>query len=562
MAATVTERRSRRSSTGGTTLTLEPVTRVGGAMGVQVETDGSQITDAWVAGNFYRGYENLTTGRDVRDVLHMTSRMCGWCGTVHMSTASLACEMAWGVQLPPMAAALRAIAQCTEAIWIHAAHLATRAGPDYCAEVVATTSPMLWQRAQRTSARGAGTHGYESIAEIMQALTPATGRYWAQTIPAGRRVMEMINVMYGKFPHPSVPAPGAVARTISWANFTEYYTRLYMSVDYVKQVCALWDDLVDFLYEADPRFAELGEGPANFIQAGAWDDVTIPYTYDSLDTIGRNRLAKPGVLVAGRLVTDSLSEIHNGIEEHVDHSFYDRTTGSGSAPGGHSLPSGHPWFSSNEPRPQAQDRNGRYSWVAAPRWQDQIFETGPLGRLWLTALRTDFPDNDFIEPTGNSVRIMVPMNNQPETIVEWKIPERVNTLERLRADAYGIAFAGLCAALELLKAFELTRSGQMAVSAPADIPDGPAMGTGLYDSGRGMNVHWMIQNKGKVTNYQTISPSTWNASPRDGAGRRGPLEQALVGSPIISETGNGSTGSIDVARVIHSLDPCMNCGVH
>ncbi len=324
----------------------------------------------------------------------------------------------------------------------------------------------------------------------------------------------------------------------------------------------MWDDLVDFLYEADDRFVELGARPASFIHAGAWDDVHVPYTYESLDTVGELRLAKPGVMVGGRLVTDRLSEIHNGIEEHVDHSFLERQAGSGAAPGGGSLPADHPWFSSSIPRPAAQDLGGRYSYVAAPRWRGEVLETTPLGRLWLTALRKDFPENDFIETTGHSIKILVPMNNQPETVVEWKIPERVNTLERLRADAYGIAFAGLCAALALLKAFELTRTGEMSVSTPTIIPDGPGMGVGLYESGRGMNVHWLTMDKGKIKNYQVIGPTTWNASPRDAQGRLGPLEEALVGSPIISETGNGSAGSIDAARVIHSFDPCMNCGVH
>jgi hydrogenase large subunit len=373
--------------------------------------------------------------------------------------------------------------------------------------------------------------------------------------------MEMINVMYGKFPHPSVLAPGAVGRTMSWANFTEYYTRLYMSVDYVKQVCALWDDLVDFLYEADPRFMELGARPTNFIHAGAWDDTHTAYTYENLDLVGSLRIAKPGVMVDGQVVTDRLSEVHEGIAEHVDHSFYERTAGSGSAPSG-SLADGHPWFGSISPRPSAQDFSGRYSWVAAPRWRGEVLETTPLGRLWLTALRTDFPTNDFIETTGNSIKIVVPMNNQPETVVEWKIPQRVNTLERLRADAYGIAFAGLSAALALLKAFEFTRTGETQVSTPTEIPDGPRMGVGLYESGRGMNVHWLTTDDGKVTNYQVIGPTTWNASPRDAEGRRGPLEEALAGSPIISEAGDGPLGTIDAARVIHSFDPCMNCGVH
>jgi hydrogenase large subunit len=533
---------------------------VSGALGVQLDTDGDSIADAWVSGNFYRGYEQILQGRDGRDIVPISSRICGWCGAVHQTTASIACEMAWGITPPPMAVALRSVAECTEAIWIHAAHLATRAGPDYCAPVMAATSPSLWAMAERTSARGAAIHGYESIGELMQGLTPGTGRYWTETLPAGRRVQEMINLMYGKFPHPSVVQAGTVGQHLTWANFTEYYTRLYMSVDYVKQVCALWDDLIDFLLEADPRFAELGERPANLINAGAWDDVRSSYSYDALDATGKARLARPGVIVNGEVVEDRLTEINRGIQEDVEHSYFDAHSSTGTAPDGADLPPGHPWLSSLTPRPGARDLEGRYSWATAPRWRDQVVETGPLGRLWLTATREDFPENDFIQPTGTGVKILIPMNFQPEMTVEWKIPQRVNALERLRADAYGVAFAGLCAALALLKGFELMRAGETAVSVPLEVSGQDVRGVGLWDSGRGMNAHWMHTEGGKVTGYQVIGPSTWNASPRDSQGRPGPLEEALIGSPILSEGGDRARGMIDAARVIHSFDPCMNCG--
>ncbi len=187
-------------------------------------------------------------------------------------------------------------------------------------------------------------------------------------------------------------------------------------------------------------------------------------------------------------------------------------------------------------------------------------------------MRKDFPQNSFpaseipgaenflIEPTGNSVKILVPLNFLPETVVEWKIPKKVNTLERLRADAYGIAFSGLCAAIALLKGFELTRTGETARSEPWENHQGEAMGVGLWESGRGINTHWVHTKKGHMENYQIVGPSTWNASPRDAAGNPGPLEQALIGSPIMEEPRDGKLRGIDAVRIIHSFDPCMNCG--
>ncbi|MGH2767748.1 MAG: nickel-dependent hydrogenase large subunit, partial [Actinomycetota bacterium] len=160
------------------------------------------------------------------------------------------------------------------------------------------------------------------------------------------------------------------------------------------------------------------------------------------------------------------------------------------------------------------------------------------------------------------LQILIPLNFYPEMLIEWKIPERANALERLRADAYGIAFAGLCAAIALLKGFELTRTGEVTRAIPFSEPSGSTMGVGLWESGRGMNNHWVRTEGGQIRGYQILGASTWNASPRDGQGKPGPIEEALIGSPIIEEPSNRELSGIDALRVIHSFDPCMNCGVH
>lgn len=543
----------------------DPVTRVGGGLGVRVETQGSTITDAHVSGTSFRGYETIIKGRDPRDVMALSSRSCGWCGAVHQTVAQQAIEMAWGVRPPPMGLALRSIAEATETIWVHAAFLAVRAGPDYCAAAVKRTTPWVWDQALVTEAPGAKTHGYKTIAALMAGLTPQEGRYWRETLPAGRRVLEMINLMYGKYPHPSVLVPGGVGSTLTVGHFTEYYTRLYQSVDYVKEVVAIWDDLVDFLYEADPRFAEQGERPASFIHAGAWDhDAWSGFegTWAGLDYDGSRRLAGPGAMVDGQLMTNRLSEIHGGLEESVGRSFYADWQSTGdTTPDGGSLPAGHPWNKTTSIAPGARNFAGDYSWSTAPRWRGHVMESSALGRLWLNAQRTDFPPNDFIEPTGTSLKILVPGNFLPETVVEWKIPTRVNALERLRADAYGVAFAGLCAALGVLDGLTQLRRRTPKVTTPWSVVKEPAAGMGLWDSGRGMYGHWLRTDGHRATTYQILGASTWNASPRDGSGTPGPIEEALIGSPLIEESPGEQLG-IDALRIVRSFDPCMHCATH
>ena len=52
-------------------------------------------------------------------------------------------------------------------------------------------------------------------------------------------------------------------------------------------------------------------------------------------------------------------------------------------------------------------------------------------------------------------------------------------------------------------------------------------------------------------------PSTWNGSPRDENGKRGPYEEALIGTP-----GANIEEPLEILRTIHSFDPCMACAVH
>ena len=74
---------------------------------------------------------------------------------------------------------------------------------------------------------------------------------------------------------------------------------------------------------------------------------------------------------------------------------------------------------------------------------------------------------------------------------------------------------------------------------------------------RGALGHWIrIENK-VIENYQAIVPSTWNCSPRDAAGKRGPYEESLMGTRL-----SNVDQPLEILRTIHSFDPCMACAVH
>jgi len=70
-----------------------------------------------------------------------------------------------------------------------------------------------------------------------------------------------------------------------------------------------------------------------------------------------------------------------------------------------------------------------------------------------------------------------------------------------------------------------------AVAVTANIPSS-ATAVGLTEAPRGALGHWLRISNGRISRYQIITPTCWNASPRDSAARRGPLEQALIGTPV------------------------------
>ena len=88
------------------------------------------------------------------------------------------------------------------------------------------------------------------------------------------------------------------------------------------------------------------------------------------------------------------------------------------------------------------------------------------------------------------------------------------------------------------------------------MPD-DARGAGLIEAARGALGHWLEVRKGRILNYQIVAATTWNFSPRDGRGKPGACEQALVGALVQK----GETTPM-VQHIVRFFDPCMVCTVH
>ncbi len=556
---------------------FDPVTRVAGALAFHtvVDLDSRAVLETASMATLFRGYEIILQGRDPRDAIFISSRACGVCGGVHATCSALACEMAFGISPPPMGVVARNLLLSIEYLYDHPIHLSLLAGPDFSEPAVRDTNPEIWERALQTRAPGRAKHGYEFMAELMTDLTPLTGKLYLEGLHYTRVAREAYVLIGGKYPHPQTVVPGGVSTTIDPSDLNEIMNRVVKYFDYGRKTAAIWDDLADFFYEVNPRYREIGTRPKSMIEPGQWDD---PYAYDgtfeNADDWGRKRWAPPGVLVDGELVTTSLQMLNAGVEEFVEHSFYEEWTGNGNGngnykfktdPAGNPLSPYHPWNKETIPKPGGTNWKEKYSWSTAPRWDRQAMETGAYSRIWAAAMTPQYRDSRFIHPTGHSLQIDLPkagLNNDP---IEWKIPETWGAFERNRARAYCILYTSAIAYDNLMIAYDLIRKGgpDAKTSTPYKVPKDFRTGVGLWSAGRGYLTHHMTMDKGVIENYQILTPSTWMASPKDPFGNPGPYEEAVMATPLLEnyEKPEDFKG-IDVLRALRSFDPCMPCTTH
>ncbi|HEX8941237.1 MAG TPA: nickel-dependent hydrogenase large subunit, partial [Candidatus Limnocylindrales bacterium] len=101
---------------------IDPVSRVGGHLRVEVEVPGPVASDAWVSGTSFRGIERILTGRDPRDAWLLAERICGRCSGIHGLASVRAVERAFGIAIPTNARLVRNLLAATQFVVDHVLH--------------------------------------------------------------------------------------------------------------------------------------------------------------------------------------------------------------------------------------------------------------------------------------------------------------------------------------------------------------------------------------------------------------------------------------------------------
>jgi [NiFe] hydrogenase large subunit len=218
------------------------------------------------------------------------------------------------------------------------------------------------------------------------------------------------------------------------------------------------------------------------------------------------------------------------VTEHVAHSWY---KGDGAK---------HPYKGETAPEYSEYDTEDRYTWFKAPRYDGEPCEVGPLARV-LVAYAKGKPE----------VKALV-----DSTLKKLGVPVTALFSTLGRTAARGLETVAIGDAMEgwVMELVGNLKNGNTKTYEAWEMPDS-GMGVGLNDVARGSLGHWIeIENK-KIKNYQYVVPSTWNLGPRCKAGKLGPVEEALIGTPVADPK-----RPLEVLRTVHSFDPCIACGVH
>jgi hydrogenase large subunit len=482
--------------------------RVEGDLEFQVDLEDGIVVDARCIGTLYRGFEQIMIGRAPRDALVITPRVCGICGTAHLYAAVRALEMLAGITPPDHAVHIRNLCLMAETLQNDLRQTFLFFTPDFCHPHYAE-HPMA--------------------AEITESFTPFKGSAVKGTLQQTRQLVGIVAMFGGQWPHSSYMLPGGVTQP---ANAR----RLIDSRDILTSVQAWFEETIIggsleewmSLASGEELFDWIDQSPAR--SGSGLGRLTRFARSIGLDQIGRGtgHLLSYGVnpdptgaatgLPAGFFnaqtrQVEPLDQLQ--INEHVRHSWFLEY------PGGL-----HPW--QGETIPDHQPGTDRYTWAKAPRYDDKVVQTGALAELRIAG---EPLITDLLNKEGDNA---------------W-----LRQFARLRRAGWMLGEALRC--VDMIKA----TLGEAHIVDPGITvwPDGDSYG--LVEAARGALGHWLSVRNGSIARYQIITPTAWNASPRDSGGIHGHWESSLIGLRVPDPE-----EPLEIGHIVRSHDPCLVCTVH
>ncbi|CAM3391596.1 nickel-dependent hydrogenase large subunit [Hydrogenibacillus schlegelii] len=511
-------------------LKVHSLGRVEGDLDVRVAIENGVVVDAWTEATMFRGFEIILKGKDPQAGLIVTPRICGICGGSHLTKAVYAIDTAWSTEVPPNATLVRNIAQAVETLqsmprWFYALFAIGLTHENY------KKSPL-----------------YD---EVVKRWAPFTGTSYEIGVIESAKPVEIYAIFGGQWPHSSFMVPGGVMCAPTLSDVTrsisilEHYREYWLEKVWLG--CSVerwlenktWKDVLNWLeekpehrdsdlglfirYSMDIGLDKYGRGPGRFIAMGSFFEPDL-YRFPTIE--GRNRalISRSGVYDGENFHDFDQMRVR---EDHT-YSFF---RGGGAY---------HPFDGVTEPiDPQEGAKEGKYTWAKAPRYDvpgigELALEAGPLARQVIAGRPGAEKHQDYdplifniVKEIGPSVmvRVLARMHEAPKYYLRVK---------------------------EWLRRIDLNDKFYIK---PKELPDG--RGFGATEAARGALADWIVLKDGKIENYQVITPTAWNIGPRDRHDQRGPIETAMIGTPI-----RNPEDPVELAHIAQSYDSCLVCTVH
>jgi len=532
-------------------IVIDPITRIEGHLRAEVEIDDEGVVqEAYVSGQLFRGIEIILKGRDPRDAGLLAGRICGVCTNSHFRVAVNAVEDAYSIQTPQNAEIIRDLMSLALFIQDHVVHFyhlhlldfvdvtkALEADP----KMTSKTGHLYCDEPYRNS----HTHYIsvkEKLAKFIKSgrLGPFSNGYWGhsdyklspeenllllshylEALKFQSNISKAIAIFAAKTPHPQTIVVGGITSVADMLNPQRLNDFIFIMKDAKNFIDRAYLPDMKLLAKAYRKEIKAGSGRSigNFLSVGG-------YSFDK-----KKQLFESGVIY-GHDLKNVYSFDELKITEEVERAWYKDDK---------------PYYTDlNEDGTLKTDRaDDKYSWIKAPRYDGKAMESGPLARVLISYKQ----GNRFIKPFVDEFL----------AFCDLELSDLSSTVGRNAARAIESAYISeyifkfINQLVENIKYYDTeTWTKYSFETLPNELK-----GRAFFEVPRGVLSHFINIEEGKIQNYQVIAPTTWNASPKDEKGQRGPYEEALIGIKL-----HDPSQPLEVLKVLHSFDPCLACAVH
>lgn len=559
-------------------IVVDPITRIEGHLRIEAEMSGNVIARASSSGTMVRGIEIILRGRDPRDAWAFAQRICGVCTLVHGIASVRAVENALTWEIPQNAQLIRNLMIAAQFVHDHVMHFyhlhaldwvdvvsALKADPQKTAALAQSissyprSSPGLFSDVQQrvktlVESGQLGIFANAYWGNPLYKLPPEANlmavSHYLDALAWQREVCKLHTIFGGKNPHPNflvggTPAAISVgqgatgATAVNMVGLSQVANIIEQMQTFVNQVY-LPDTLAVASFYKDWFTPGHGEGTGNFLVMGEFPEQ------------GTADLAHY-LIPRGAILNRNLAEVQDvdlnaedQVKEYISHSWYDYSVGKDTGL--------HPYrgetkldYTGPKPPYEHLDTDAAYSWLKSPRWRGHPMEVGPLARVLVLYAKGHEPTRALADMALG--KLGLPLTAMFSTMGRTA----ARTLEaKIIADWMSGWYSQLMANIAAGDLHTFNKQ----LWEPSSWPH-HAEGVGFTEAPRGALAHWIVIDEEKISNYQAVVPTTWNAGPRDASGHEGPYEASLRGQTL-----SDPSQPLEILRTIHSFDPCLACAVH